>query len=58
MKFVYIMMTHSVVEELLRDCNVKETDQDGNTPLHLGCTHGFVDVVELLVDNGANVESK
>ena len=47
----------SVVQELLDYCSVKDIDQDGNTPLHLACIHGFVDTVELLVDHHADVEA-
>ena len=46
-----------VVRELLDYCSVKDTDQDGNTSLHLACIHGFVDIVELLVNHNADVEA-
>lgn len=50
---------YSVVKELLGYCsNVKDIDQDGNTPLHLACIHGFVNVAKVLVESGADVEAR
>lgn len=38
---------------------VKSTDEDGNTPLHLACKHGFADVVKTLLKMpGADVGAK
>jgi ankyrin repeat protein len=34
--------------EVFLDC------QDGDTPLHWACTNGFVDVVQVLLDHGAD----
>ena len=46
------------MQELLGYCCVKDVDQDGNTPLHLACIHGFVDIVELLINNhNADIEA-
>ena len=52
------LIVYSVVKELLDDCNVKDVDQDGNTALHLACNHGYLDIVQLLVNKGADVESR
>ena len=53
-----IICIYSVVKELLDDYNVKDVDQDGNTALHLACNHGYLDIVQLLVNKGADVESR
>ncbi len=57
LNFMLTLTIFSVARELLGYCSVKDTDQDGNTPLHLACIHGFVDIVELLVNHGADVEA-
>ena len=31
--------------------------KDGKTPLHLACEQGFIELVKLLVDGGANVNA-
>jgi ankyrin repeat protein len=32
----------------------EKTDKHGGTPLHLACEEGYLNVVQLLVDQGAN----
>lgn len=54
---ILAIINFSVVRELFDYCSVKDTDQDGNTPLHLACIHGFVDIVELLVNHNADIEA-
>lgn len=42
------------------DCRemVKSTDEKGNTPLHLACEQGFVEVAKTLMRMGADVGAR
>ena len=40
-----------------RDVNAKMED-DGSTPLHFAATKGYLQVMKILIDNGANVNAK
>ena len=33
-------------------------DDEGNTPLHWAAVGGYVEIVKILLENGADVESK
>lgn len=38
---------------------LKSVDDDGNTPLHLACKHGFIDVAKTLIKMpGADVGAR
>ena len=37
---------------------VNDEDNDSQTALHLACIHGKYDVVELLLDKGADIEAR
>ena len=37
---------------------VKSTDEDGDTPLHLACKHGHVEVAKHLIKIGGDVEAR
>ena len=51
---------HSAMIELQHDCShlVKSTDENGNTPLHLACMNGFVEVAKLLMKMGADIGAR
>ena len=34
------------------------TRQDGETPIHIACSHGHLKLVEMLLECGANIEGK
>ena len=35
-----------------------DVDESGNTPLHLAALHGSTEVVDYLIDEGAEVEAR
>ncbi|KAK3930791.1 Tonsoku-like protein [Frankliniella fusca] len=43
---------------LAQGCEVNATDNAGWTPLHEAANHGFLDIVELLLENGANINHR
>ena len=52
--------THSVVRALIRyqvDTIVDE-DEESNTPLHLACTNGHLQVAKVLIEAHAEVEAR
>ena len=38
--------------------NVKDEDEDGETPLHLVAEEGYEEIAKLLIDNGADINAK
>lgn len=50
----------SIITELEKFCSdaVKSTDENGDTPLHLACSYGFVEVTEYLIKGGADIEAR
>jgi len=53
------MDREKVTEVLLQNyANVNSKNNDGNTPRHKSAEKGFVNLVKLLIDYGANVNSK
>lgn len=52
---IYTDMIYTECKFLIDGENVKQTDINGDTPLHLATEIGCVDIVELLLINGANV---
>ncbi|XP_062613357.1 serine/threonine-protein phosphatase 6 regulatory ankyrin repeat subunit A-like [Saccostrea cucullata] len=46
-----------IFKSVLQKCDVKSTNHDGKTPLHLAAEKGFSDVVENLIDRRANVNA-
>ena len=51
---------YSVVKMLIgHDHNMMESvDEDGNTPLHLACTHGYEEVALCLMKNHADIGAR
>ena len=47
----------SELEKILKDKNTKidATNNNGNTALHIASNKGFVDIVEMLINQGANI---
>ena len=45
----------SIITELEKFCpdTLKSTDENGDTPLHLACSYGFVKVAKHLINGGA-----
>jgi ankyrin repeat protein len=37
---------------------MKQVDVDGNTPLHLACTHGYEEVALFLMKNHADIGTR
>ena len=59
--FLFIVIFQRfLLESCIRTRNFLLDDQDDelNTPLHLACMHQREDIVKLLLENGANVNSK
>lgn len=57
---IILLFYCSVIAALLkhqRDCILDE-DEDGNTPLHLACIHGWKKSVKVLLDNGADFDAR
>jgi ankyrin repeat protein len=54
----YIVPIENLIKEYKADIHV--TDNDGNTPLHLvfDCEYPEIEIVEFLLDNGANINAK
>ena len=50
----------SIITELEKFCpdTVKSTDENGDTPLHLACSYGFVEVAKHLINGGADIEAR
>ena len=48
----------SIQELLTLKVNVHIRDSEGSTPLHLAAELGYLDIVKLLVQNGANIGAK
>ena len=42
---------------IVKGLNINDADYDGRTPLHLACQAGHAEVVQFLLENGANVNS-
>lgn len=51
---------YSVVKEIVskRPETVLDEDEDGNTPLHLACIHGFPNVAKALITAKADIEAR
>ena len=51
---------YSIITELEDFCpeTAKSTDENGDTPLHLACSYGFVEVAEHLIKGGADIEAR
>ena len=59
--YSYKLHTHSAMAELQQHCSdlVKSTDENGNTPLHLACMNGYVEVAKLLMKmDGADIGAR
>jgi ankyrin repeat protein len=54
----YFELIENLIKEYKADIHV--TDNDGNTPLHLvfHCEYPEIEIVEFLLDNGANINAK
>ena len=54
----------SVVEKLVEKCSesaidmIRSVDEDGNTPLHLACCHGYEEVALYLINNQADIGAR
>lgn len=50
----------SVVREIIskRPETVFDEDEDGNTPLHLACIHGYQGVAKALIGANADIEAR
>lgn len=46
-----------IQNELLQNSNLETRDCNLNTPLHIACSFRFMDIVKLLLDNGADVNA-
>lgn len=46
------------IPELLKKCNIEEKNKHGDTPLHTAVHERNLDIVKLLIWNGANVDTK
>ena len=51
---------YSIITELEGFCpeSVKSMDENGDTPLHLACSYGFVEAAEHLIKGGADIEAR
>eukprot|EP00834_Sanchytrium_tribonematis_P003044 NODE_108_length_18904_cov_0.654826.p2 type:complete len:616 gc:universal NODE_108_length_18904_cov_0.654826:7382-9229(+) len=51
---------HEILDEIQPDTNwlINSSDYDGRTPLHVTCTKGNLEVVKILLENGALVHLK
>ena len=51
---------YRIIIELEDFCpeTAKSTDENGDTPLHLACSYGFVEVAEHLIKGGADIEAR
>ena len=49
---------YSVVKMLVGHNMMESVDEDGNTPLHLACTHGYEEVALCLMKNHADVGAR
>ncbi|KAL7803511.1 hypothetical protein V8C44DRAFT_353064 [Trichoderma aethiopicum] len=49
-----------LISLLIKDhkAHVNGKDEDGNTPLHIAALRGHLDVVKMLVENGARIDSR
>ena len=54
------MAIYSIITELELFCpeTAKSTDENGDTPLHLACSYGFMEVAERLIKGGADIEAR
>ena len=50
----------SVIQVLVQEYPpaLTDVDESGNTPLHLAALHGSTEVVDYLIDEGAEVEAR
>ena len=55
---------YSIVEKLVEKCSesaidvIRSVDEDGNTPLHLACCHGYEEVALYLINNQADIGAR
>ena len=47
-----------VLEAIKELADIDKVDAQGQTPLHWACDNGYAKVVEILLDNGASINSK
>ena len=48
----------SIVKVILKDClDINVRDRSGRIPLHYALEHNNIDIVSLLIDNGADVRA-
>ena len=64
-RYIYVVVSllwhgYSIIKELEGFCSeiVKSTDENGNTPLHLACSYGFVEVAEHLIKGDSDIEAR
>ena len=51
------LFNYSVVAELDADA-MNITDENGDTPLHIACSFGLVEVAKHLIKRGADIEAR
>ena len=63
-KPVEMINFYSIVEKLVEKCSesaidmIRSVDEDGNTPLHLACCHGYEEVALYLINNQADIGAR